>query len=130
MNEISDLVEAEALLRIALPHIFSSHGSSSVFASVLREHAHVAPSHALANEALSLHQQPLSTELDLSDLEEAHYCRELGLTLRVRHSVDGSNQQSLVESVKQLKAPRALSTAMGVFDHVCYAGAMVALANI
>jgi hypothetical protein len=125
VNEVKVLVEAETLLRLALPDIptkYSSPGPGSVLGSVLREIAYDTNSRLLVEEALYLHRQPFPIDYDLPDLERAHCCRELGLTLRVHYRTDTGQEQSLSEGLQQLIDARALFAKKGVIDHTCTIG--------
>jgi hypothetical protein len=133
VNDISDLVEAETLLRSALrslPIATSCLGSGFVLGSVLRERAHEILSRQLVEEALSLHCECFESRLELSDLEKACHCQELGLTLREHYSNSTQNRQSLIEIVQQLESAHALFTKMGMIDHICFCGLVSALGDL
>jgi hypothetical protein len=133
LNEISYLIEAEACLRLAIPHLSlepSDVGPGIILGSVLREQAYDTRSRMLAEEALALHRQPFLVNLEMPDLEQAHHCRELGLTLRICYFIDANRGQDLLESVQHLQAARAIFTRMGIIDHACTAGLILALINL
>jgi hypothetical protein len=136
--EVGDLIEAEANLRLAISgtdHEALATETSSlelrfVLGSVLRERAYEMDSHSLAEEALSLHRQPFQVDTNLTKLERAHHCRELGLTLRIHYYTNTVEELSLVESVQQLRAAQTQFAELGVVDHICSAGLIHSLVSL
>jgi hypothetical protein len=121
LREAEDLTGAERHLRLAVLH---SHGDApfpgpdSLLGSVLRERAYETKSLELAEEALSLHRQPVPMGTSAHPVQRAHYNRELGLTLQIYQSLSKSEDSVLLEGIERLRTARALYADADVVDHL------------
>jgi tetratricopeptide (TPR) repeat protein len=121
LREPEDLTGAERHLRLAVLH---SHGDApfpgpdSLLGSVLRERAYETKSLELAEEALSLHRQPVPVGTGTHPVQSAHYNRELGLTLQIYQSLSKSEDSVILEGIERLQTARALYADADIVDHL------------
>jgi tetratricopeptide (TPR) repeat protein len=134
LRDLKDLEEAETHLRLALSETNGSPsasfpGPSHLLGSVLRENASQRKNAQVATEALALHREPFAGHdySRASTLQQAHYSRELGLTLVINYLTNSTDVHVLSESIRRLEDARSAFATMHVSDHISYLGICRAL---
>jgi hypothetical protein len=134
LRDLKDLEEAETHLRFALSETNGSPsasfpGPSYLLGSVLRENASQRKNAQVATEALALHREPFAGHdySRASTLQQAHYSRELGLTLLINYLTNSTNVHLLSEGIHRLEDARSAFATIHASDHISYLGLCRAL---